>query len=193
MATEPKPEIVTLSSRPVYENRWMRVREDEILRQDGSKGIYGVVEKPDFVIVAALEDDGSLHLVEQYRYPVGARFWELPQGSWEQAPDSDPIDVARGELREEAGIEAGEMIRAGYLYEAYGHSSQGCHIFLARRSMPTARDLDHEEQGLITRRFAARDVIAMVESGLIRDAMTVAALGLLRIKGLLPISDVETP
>lgn len=187
MPSEPKPEIVTLSSREVYRNRWMRVREDAILRQDGSQGIYGVVEKPDFVIVAALEDDGSLHLVEQYRYPVGARFWELPQGSWEQAPEAEPVEVARGELREEAGVEAGEMIAVGYLYEAYGHSNQGCHVFLARRLMPARRELDHEEQGLITRRFAAAEVIAMIESGAIRDAMTVAAIGLMRIKGLLPL------
>jgi hypothetical protein len=63
-ATE--PEITTLSTRLVYENRWMRVREDAIRRRDGSAGIYGVVEKPDFVVIAALEED-RVQLVEQYR------------------------------------------------------------------------------------------------------------------------------
>ncbi len=69
------------SSRVAYENQWMRVREDEFLLPDGSPGLYGVVEKADFALVIPLEDD-TVHLVEQYRYPVGERQWEFPQGSW---------------------------------------------------------------------------------------------------------------
>ena len=55
----------------------MRVREDTIRRRDGSTGIYGVVAKPDFVVIVPVEDDGRVHLVEQYRYPVKGRYWEL--------------------------------------------------------------------------------------------------------------------
>ena len=98
--TSDKPDIETLSSRLVYENRWMRLREDAIVRQDGSPGIYGVVEKADFAIIAPVEN-GMIHLVEQYRYPVQGRYWELPQGSWEVAPGTDPSELARAELREE--------------------------------------------------------------------------------------------
>lgn len=180
------PEIETLSSRLVYENRWMKLREDRIRRQDGSEGIYGVVDKPDFVAIAALDEDGCLHLVEQYRYPVGGRFWELPQGSWETAPQAAPEDVARGELREETGLDAGELIHVGHLFECYGYSNQGCHIFLARRLTETASQLDHEEQGLISRRFPVGDVLEMIDGGAIRDAITVAAIGMLMLKDLLP-------
>jgi hypothetical protein len=102
-------DIETIGMRIVYENRWMRVREDEIRRRDGSSGIYGVVEKPDFVVIVPLEDDGRLHLVQQFRYPVRGRYWEFPQGSWEQAPGADPMEVARGELREETGLDAARM------------------------------------------------------------------------------------
>ena len=109
------PDIKTTGSRIVYENRWMRVREDGVERRDGSTGIYDVVEKPDFVTIAAIEA-GCLHLVQQYRYPVLGRYWELPQGSWEHAPDTDPLDVARAELREETGLEATEMVYAGHLF-----------------------------------------------------------------------------
>lgn len=193
MTSDPKAEIRTLSSRLVYENRWMRVREDEILRQDGSKGIYGVVEKTDFVAIAAIEENGDFHLVEQYRYPVGGRFWEVPQGSWETAPGADPLDVARGELREETGLEAGEIIRVGYLYECYGYSNQGCHVFLARQLTAATQRLDHEEQGLVTRRIPAAEVVAMIESGAIRDATTVATIGLLMLKGLLPRIGAQAP
>ncbi|MEV2216103.1 NUDIX hydrolase [Streptomyces sp. NPDC050997] len=68
-------------SRLVYRNSWMTVREDALRRPDGSDGIYGVVDKPDFVLIIPVEGDG-FHIVEQYRYPVGGRFWEFPQGSW---------------------------------------------------------------------------------------------------------------
>jgi ADP-ribose pyrophosphatase len=118
----------TLGTRVVYENRWMRVREGAIRRRDGSEGIYGVVEKPDFVVIVPLEDDGRIHLVQQYRYPVGARYWEFPQGAWEAKPRADPAEVARGELREETGLVAAKMVQAGHLFEAYGYSNQGYHV-----------------------------------------------------------------
>ena len=67
-------EIEQLESRVVYRNRWMNVREDDIRRMDGSLGIYGVVEKKDFSVIAAVDGD-EVYLVEQYRYPVQARYW----------------------------------------------------------------------------------------------------------------------
>lgn len=70
MTGENAVNIETTSTRLVYESRWMRVREDTIRRRDRSIGIYCVVEKPDFVVIAPVEDDGRLHLVEQYRYPA---------------------------------------------------------------------------------------------------------------------------
>ena len=73
-----------LRSRIVYQNRWMTVREDDIRRADGSDGIYGVVEKPDAAMVIPVEN-GRVHMVQQFKYAVGARFWEFPQGTWEQA------------------------------------------------------------------------------------------------------------
>jgi ADP-ribose pyrophosphatase len=177
-------EIVKKSTRVVYENRWMRVREDAITHPDGSAGIYGVVEKADFVVIAAVEA-GRIHLVEQYRYPVLGRYWELPQGSWEHAPGADPIEVARGELREEAGVVADEMIHAGYLFECYGYSNQGYHVFLARGLTPVAADREASEHDMVARTFPIEDVLAMIANGVIKDATTVAALGLLRLKGWL--------
>jgi ADP-ribose pyrophosphatase len=78
MAIDEPADIETVGTTVVYENRWMRVREDTIRRRDGSSGIYSVVEKPDFVVIAPVEDNGRLHLVEQFRYPVRGRYWELP-------------------------------------------------------------------------------------------------------------------
>ena len=185
MAASEQPEIETVASRVVYQNRWMKVREDTIRRQDGTQGIYGVVTKPDFVVIVPVEDDGSLHLVEQYRYPVGQRFWEFPQGAWEDAPGADPIQVARGELREETGLDAAHMTLVGHLFQGYGFSTQGFHIFLARGLRAGVAQRDHEEQGLISRRFPSAEFFRMVRDGAIKDATTIAALGLLDRKGLL--------
>jgi ADP-ribose diphosphatase len=82
MAADDSVDIETIGTRIVYENRWMRVREDAIRRRDGSSGIYGVIEKPDFVVIVPVDDDGHLHLVEQFRYPVrGARPSSRPAGT----------------------------------------------------------------------------------------------------------------
>ena len=74
--------ITTLSSREVYRNHWMRLREDEILRSNGKKGIYGVVDKDDAAIILPI-DGGQVWLVEQFRYTIQERALELPQGGWE--------------------------------------------------------------------------------------------------------------
>ena len=95
MTADESRKIETTSTQLVYENRWMRVREDTIRRRDGSNGIYSVVEKPDFVVIIPVEDDGRLYLVEQFRYLVTGRYWEFPQGSWEQIEGADPLEMAR--------------------------------------------------------------------------------------------------
>src|ERR1017187_10324840 len=95
--SNPGRTITTLASREVYRNRWMRVREDEILRSNGERGIYGVVEKHDAAIILPI-DQGRVWLVEQFRYTIQERALELPQGGWEMEIDS-PETLARGELR----------------------------------------------------------------------------------------------
>jgi len=178
--------IRTVGSRVVYENRWMRVREDAIERSDGARGIYSVIEKTDFVVVAAIDRAaGLIHLVEQYRYPLGGRYWELPQGSWETRPDVPPVEVARGELAEETGFRAGKLTEVGDLFLAVGYSPQRYHVFLAEDLTAGERALEPSEADLITRAFPIADVDTMIATGVIRDASTVAAMALIRLKGLL--------
>lgn len=105
--------------------------------------MFGVVEKPDFVVIIPIAD-GCIHLVEQYRYPVQRRYWELPQGSWEDNPDADPAIIAAGELREETGLIAGKMHYVGHQYLAYGYSNQGYHIYLATDLQQQQSSLDYE-------------------------------------------------
>lgn len=179
-----EPDIVRTGSRLVYENRWMRLREDTVRRRDGSPGLFGVVEKTDFVTVAAVQD-GMVHLVEQFRYPVGRRCWEFVQGMWEYAPGTDPLELARAELREETGLRAAEMRYAGRLFLAYGFCTQANHVFLATGLTPGEAALEVEEQDLVTRAMPLAELEAMIRDGAIEDQSTVAAFGLLRLKGLL--------
>ncbi len=174
-------DIKTIESYIVYKNPWMTVREDAIERKDGSTGIYGVVDKPDFVIVIALEAQ-HIYLVEQFRYPVKGRFWEFPQGSWENSPEADPVVVARGELKEETGLSAGTIDYLGHLYSAYGYSSQGMHVFLATNLIEGERYLTSEEQDMIVTSVSLEEFENMIRRGLIKDAATLAAYTLLKTK-----------
>lgn len=177
-------EIKTLESKIVYQNKWMRVREDRIQRPSGAEGLFGVVEKTDFVVIIPI-DAGYIHLVEQYRYPVRGRFWELPQGSWEENSDADPKVVAAGELREETGLLAHTMIYVGHQYLAYGYSNQGYHIFLATDLEQQTTELDVEEEGLITQKYTLAEFEAMIACETIKDATSVNAYGLAKLKGFI--------
>jgi 8-oxo-dGTP pyrophosphatase MutT (NUDIX family) len=174
----------TLSSRIAYENRWTRVREDQITHADGSPGLYGVVERSDFVVVVPWHN-GRLTLVEQFRYPVSARMWEFPMGMWEQAPGTDPAVLAAGELREETGLVAGHMIYGGEIFQGPGYCNQRGHVFLATDLTQGETRREVTEQDMIRQDFPLAVFEAMVRDGTLKDAMTIAAFGLLRIKGLL--------
>ena len=175
------PEIKTLHSRTAYENPWMKVREDRIQRASGAEGIYGVVEKPDFALVVPLQD-GRIHLVQQYRYPVGGRYWEFPQGSTPNGA-ADRQAQAETELREETGLVARTWRYAGPLFSAYGYSQQAFDIYLATDLSPGPSALEPEEEGLITASFSLAEVEAMILDGRMCDGAAVAAFGLLRLKG----------
>ena len=168
--------IVTLSSREVYRNRWMRVREDEILRSNGQKGIYGVVEKDDCAIILPI-DNGRVWLVEQFRYPIQERAIELPQGGWEQEIEN-PEELARGELMEETGLLAEHMIYLGPTWIAYGYSRQLQHVFLATGLSHSERNPDDEEHDLTLRSVTVDEFEQMMLDGVIRDTCTIAAWGL---------------
>ncbi|WP_345829648.1 NUDIX hydrolase [Pantoea sp. BRR-3P] len=179
-----KAEIHTLVSKEIYRNRWLTLKEDKIQRADGSEGIYSVIEKDDFVVVLPIEDD-SIYVVEQYRYPIGERTIELPQGSWELTPNAAPEDLAAGELLEETGLVAGELSYVGYQKLAQGYSAQGYHIYLARDLTYQGQNLDAEEVGLTASRMKTADFLALILAGKITDATSVTAFLLARAKKLI--------
>jgi ADP-ribose pyrophosphatase len=109
----------------------------------------------------------------------------MPQGAWEGKPGADPLEVARGELREETGLEAARMVHAGELFESYGCSNQRFNVFLATGLRGGAASREPSEQDMVSRDFPLAEVERMIRDGKIKDGTTVAAFGLLRLKGLL--------
>lgn len=177
-------EIETLSSRVIYQNQWMTLKEDRILRGDGNEGVYSTIEKPDFVVILPVQDT-HIYVVEQYRYPLKARTIELPQGSWELSPGAKPEDIAAGELREETGLVAGRLTYVGYQKLAQGYSGQGYHIYLATDLTHQQQELDAEEYGLTARAMAKADFLSLILEGKISDATSVTAFLLAQAKGLI--------
>jgi 8-oxo-dGTP pyrophosphatase MutT (NUDIX family) len=171
--------IKTLSSREVYRNPWLRLREDQIERSNGALGIYGVVEKDDCAVIIPIEGE-TIYLIEQFRYTIQERALELPQGGWETA-DVDPEELARGELREETGLTAVSMTHLSTLWIAYGYARQKLHVFLATGLTPGRTDPDPEEQDLVLRPTPIADFERMILDGAIRDDCTIAAWGLYRL------------
>lgn len=177
-------DIETLDSKVVYQNKWLTVREDKIRRRSGNEGIYGVVEKPDFAIILPIEND-VVYMVEQYRYTIGERQLEFPQGAWEANPDADPAELAVGELKEETGLSATQMIYVGFQYLAYGFCNQGYHIYVAKGLSQGEQKLDVEEEDLRIVPLALNELRERILTGEIKDASTCNAFGLATLKGLI--------
>lgn len=170
-------DIRQLSSKEIYRNKWLRLREDQIEFADGSTGTYAVVDKSDFVLVLPYADDG-FWLVQQFRYPVGAREWEFPQGGWPPDASGTPAELAAAELREETGQVAGSLVHLGRLYAAYGFCSQGYDVFLATELTAGEAQRERTEQDMVHEWRSIADIRAMIGRGEFADAHSVAALAL---------------
>lgn len=170
-----------IASREVYRNPWMSVREDAVRRADGSTGIYGVVDKPDFALVLPRTERG-FWLVQQYRYPIGRRAWEFPQGGWGAGAGGDSEALARAELAEETGFTAGQVVWLGHLFAAYGFCSQGFDVFLATGLAEGTPDRESTENDMVHREFSDSELDAMILDGRLDDGPSLAALALYRLR-----------
>lgn len=176
------PFIERVASREIYRNRWLVLREDDIRRPDGSPGIYSVIDKPTYALVMPY-DGRRFRLVEQFRYPVGARRWEFPQGTAPDLADAEPSELAERELREETGLRATSFEALGLVDVAPGMTSQRGWVFLATGIEHGEADREHEEQDMRSAWFSREDVEEMIRSGVIADAQSIAAYGLFLLRG----------
>lgn len=155
----------------------MTLREDEIQRPDGSTGVYAVVDKPTYALVIP-QDGDRFHLVEQFRYPLGLRRWEFPQGTAPEQEHLEAGELAARELREETGLRAGSMAVLGQLDVAPGMSSQRGWVFVATGLTEGEHEREHEEQDMHSAWFSRTDLERMIRDGEITDAQSLAAWAL---------------
>jgi 8-oxo-dGDP phosphatase len=180
--TERVEHIQRTGSREVYRNSWMTLREDDIRRPDGSVGIWAVIDKPTCALVIPRDGD-RFHLVEQFRYPVGQRRWEFPQGTAPGQQHMEAGELAARELREETGLRATSMDPLGMLDVAPGMTSQRGWVFLATGITEGEHDREHEEQDMHSEWFTREQVERMIRDGEITDAQSIAAWALLVLSG----------
>jgi len=154
----------------------MTVREDEIERDNGARGIYGVIEKHDSAIILPI-DNGLVYLVEQFRYPVGVNSLEFPQGSLERN-DVEPEAIAREELQAETGLVADSLECLGEIYIAWGYAKQKAYAFLATGLKPSIGQRDAEEHDLAVHKVSVARLQQLVRENVIKDAQTMAAWSL---------------
>jgi ADP-ribose pyrophosphatase len=163
----------TLTTRPVYANPWIRVREDTAELPDGRTTLYGVVECPPCVGVLPFLDARTVVLVGQWRYVTRAFQWEIPTGGMKPG-ESEEAAVQR-ELAEEAGYEAGRLTKLCRFDTSKSILDETAHIYLAEdlRSVPRTPD---ETEFIEVRAFPFDEVVRMVERSEIVDSMSVVAV-----------------
>ncbi|MQR98120.1 NUDIX domain-containing protein [Gluconobacter aidae] len=175
----------TISTRLAYSNPWTALREDIIVHPNGKQGLYGIVERSEFVVILPLHADGKVTLIQQFRYPVGERLWELPMGMWETKENVDPVELALGELREETGLRAGEMTHVGTMYQGAGYSNQKGHVFLARNLTRGETALEATEEDITCHDMTLEAFEALIRDGELKCMVSLAAFALIRTKGLI--------
>jgi 8-oxo-dGTP pyrophosphatase MutT (NUDIX family) len=163
----------TLSSRLVYDNPWISVREDEVVRPDGEPGIYGVVHYKNVAIgVLAIEEE-HVYLVGQYRYPLERYSWEIPEGGCPEG--EEPLRAAQRELREETGLEATRWRMLGEAHLSNSVSDEYAVWFLAT-GLARGEARPEGTENLEVRRVPLREALGMALEGEITDALSVLAL-----------------
>jgi 8-oxo-dGTP pyrophosphatase MutT (NUDIX family) len=170
----------TKSSRIVYQNPWMKVREDQIIHPAGHAGIYAYLDVKDSVVVIARNSEQQIFFVKKFAYPTKAWLWELPGGGGET--DEEITDTARRELAEETGLASDDWRVLGKSVVYNGLSSEWQYSLLAERVIPTEQVKSDDKNEIADGKFFSQNEIhKMIRNGEIADCQTLAALRLLYV------------
>lgn len=176
-ADDPLAERV-VDAEVVHQGKYMTFRVETIERADGSRGTRDIVRHPGAVAVLAVDDDGRLLFVRQWRVAAGRGMLEIPAGTLDVADGvaEDPDLAARRELEEETGYRAGRWERLSSFWTAPGFASELMHLYLATELVPVAGDdrlAPDEDEHLELRHLSVADAIVAVETGRIADAKSI--------------------
>jgi len=179
------------SRRTAYENAWITVWHDEVIRPDGEPGIYGVVHFRSLAVgVVALDDADRVVLVGQYRYTLDAWSWEIPEGG---VPfDEDPLEGARRELREETGFEAAEWQELCRIHLSNSVSDEAGVLFLAT-GLTAGTASPEGTEAIEIRLVPFAEALAMTVDGRITDVMSVIALQRVGLARIAAVRDGSRP
>ncbi len=170
---ETKNPWLTLSSSQLYDNPWITVREDQVVRPDGEPGIYGVVHYKNIAVgVLAIEED-HIYLVGQYRYPLKRYSWEIPEGGCPEG--EEPLRAAQRELREETGLVAARWQMLGEAHLSNSVADEYAVWYLATELVPGEVRPEGTER-LSVRRVPLCEALSMALGGEITDALSLLAL-----------------
>ena len=166
----------TRGTRTAYENAWIRVREDAVIRPDGGAGIYGVVEvRSPAVFVVPVTDAGEVVMVTVDRYTLGTPSLEVPAGG---SDGGDLLVAARRELREETGLTASSWLDLGAVHSLNGVAYAPGRVFLATglRAAGSARTEQAAEGITDCRPVPFDELSVLIADGTITDNETLGAL-----------------
>lgn len=176
-----------LSQDVVYENAWVRVEHREVINPAGKPGVYGIVRFLKVAVgVLPIDAAGNVHLVGQWRPPLDAYSWEIPEGGAE--PGEAPATCARRELREETGLTCEALVPILEMDLSNSSTDERSTVFLATGLAPGPAAPDETER-LAHKTMPFRTALDMALTGRIRDAMTVA--GLLRAHHMAVTGEIE--
>ena len=164
-----------VSSQTIFEGKIIKVTLDQARLPDGTLAGREVVYHPGGVAVLALDEDNTVYLVNQYRYPIQQLLLELPAGKLDHGAEEDRLLGAQRELSEEIGASAGRWDALGHIMPSVGYTDEMLYLYLARDLSFGHRHLD-EGEFLEPFKLPFAEVLAMAEDGRINDAKTVAAL-----------------
>ena len=170
-----------LGEQTIYENKWIGVTEYDVITPGGGKGIYGKVHFKNLAIgILPIDEKGNTWLVGQYRFPLNAYSWEIPEGGGD--PAVPPVESARRELLEETGLVAAEWLPLMEMHLSNSVSDERAYMFLARGLEQREAEPEETEQ-LVVRKLPFEEAYRMVERGEITDSMSVASI--LKVKLML--------
>lgn len=163
-----------LGSKTVYKNAWIRIREDKVIKPDGTEGIYGVMESNDSVVVVVLNGQNEIYLINAYSYPAQSWNWELPGGGGD---GEDAIVASKRELMEETGIVAEDWTFLGKTRVCDGLMTERQSTYLARNLTMTGKK--HAEDEALVRQggfYSLPAIHEMIEQGEINDGQSLTSL-----------------